>query len=231
MNNKSGPAFDKDWQLSRGSRKRLDKISGHFLSEIQPLPSTSSNLIFLPIYVEDIESTQVAGHIADAMAEHCDCALLNVDRRLQRPEDNTGAETRGKSFNVPLTRKNDLASADDMLDQLKAIVSRQSHIPELGLVELSSQHMPLIRRLQRVVIPAVATLDGVRKAYLSIKKLHSNSVSEFSIVMLNSDSTVESQIYFEKLAAGTLQFLNLHIMYNGHLPTEIDNFSDKNKHS
>ena len=230
-NNNSGSIFDKDWQQSRGSRTRLEKISHHFLSEIQPLPATPSGSMFLPIYVEDIEHAQVAKHIADAMTAHCDCTLLNVDRRLQRPEDRTGAEATNKDFNIPLTRKNDLASAEDMLGRLKAGISEQSYIPELGLVALSSQHMALIKRLKRVVIPAVATLDGIRNAYLNIKKLGNNDVSEFSIVMLDSDSQVDSQIYFEKLATGALRFLNLHLMYNGYIPAGIENISGTDKYS
>lgn len=232
MENKhSGSIFDKDWQQSKGSRKRLEKISSHFLSEIRPLPDSKSGPVFLPIYIEGAEHVQVAKQIADAMTAHCDCTLLNVDRRLQRPEDRSATDARNKDFNVPLTRKNDLASAEDMLGRLRNIITEQSHIPELGLVPLSSQHMTLIKRLKRVVIPTVTTLDGIRDAYLNIKKLRNNDISEFSIVMLDSDNPIESQIHFEKLAAGALQFLNLNLMYDGYIPVDMENISGANMYS
>lgn len=232
MNNKdSGSIFDKDWQQSKGSRKRLEKISGHFLSEIRPLPNSTTGPIFLPIFIECTEHAQIAKQIANAMAAHCDCMLLNVDRRLQRPEDRSATNTRNKNFNVPLTRKNDLASAEDMLSRLRNIITEQSHIPEIGLVPLSSQHMALIKRLKRVVIPAVTTLDGIRNAFLNIKKFRNNDISEFSIVMTNSDNPIESQIHFEKLATGALRFLNLNLMYDGYIPVDIENISSTNKYS
>ena len=232
MENKHpGSIFDKDWQQSKGSRKRLERISSHFLSEIRPLPNSATGPVFLPIYIETAGHEQVAKQIADAMAAHCDCMLLNVDRRLQRPEDRSATDARNKDFNVPLTRKNDLASAEEMLSRLRNIITEQSYIPEISLVPLSSQHMALIKRLKRIVIPTVTTLDGIRNTYLNIKKFRKNDISEFSIVMLNSDNPIESQIHFEKLATGALRFLNLNLMYDGYIPVEMESISGTNKYS
>lgn len=215
---KPGPTFDKDWQQSRGSRKRLEQISRHFLSEIQPLSNKPPDTVFLPVFVESESHRQVPRHITEAMVAKFNCALLNLDRRLQRPEDKLDTESAGYGFNVPLTRKQDLDSADDMLERLQAMVSEQSQKAKLGLVALTRQHLELIKRLRRIIIPVSATLDGVRNAYLAIKQLHKMANPEFSIVMLDTDSPSDSQVYFEKLAAGTLRFLGLHILYNGYIP-------------
>lgn len=198
---KPGPTFDKDWQQSRGSRKRLEQISQHFLSEIQPLTSKLSKTVFLPVFVENKSHTQVLQYITKALSTKCDCVLLTLDQPLQKPENNTNAE-----------------SATDMLERLRTMVSEQSRKATIGLVALSSQHGELIKQLRKVIIPVDTTLDGVRNAYLSIKQLHQIASPEFSIVMLNTDSPSGSQVYFEKLAAGALRFLGLHILYNGYIP-------------
>jgi hypothetical protein len=121
-----GPTFDKDWQQSRGSRKRLEQISQHFLSEIQPLSNKPPDTVFLPVFTECEAHKQVPQHITEALMAKFNCALLNLDRRLQRPEDKTNTESTGYGFNVPLTRKQDLDSADDMLGRLHTMVSEQS---------------------------------------------------------------------------------------------------------
>lgn len=203
------PTFDKDWQKSRGSRKRLEQISQHFLSEIQALPNKLLDTVIIPVLVESQSHKHVAQHITNALAAKYDCVLLTLDQQLQRPEDNTNAK-----------------SATDMLERLRAMVSEQSRKATIGLVALSAQHLELIKQLRRIIIPVTATLDGVRNAYLSIKQLHKIASPEFSIVMLNTDSPSDSQVYFEKLAAGALRFLGLHILYNGYIPDHTDLKSD-----
>lgn len=201
--NHPGPAFDKDWQQSRGSRKRLKQISKHFLSERQPSPNKPVNTIFLPIFVENTSHKQASRHIIEALAVQYDCTLLNIDRELQKTESVYSAK-----------------SEDDMLKRLNEMVSRQAQTSRLALVELNTHNIALIKHLRRIVIPVTATLEGIRKAYLIIKQLHKMADPEFSIVMLNTNNSRDSQMYFEKLAAGTLRFLDLHILYNGYIPND-----------
>lgn len=225
--NKPELTFDKAWQRSSGSRKRLEQISRHFLSEIHIAPDKSTGPVFLPIYVENVIHQQVARYITEAMASHCDCMLFNMNQPLQKPEDISITEPVNRGLNAPLTRQHDPASVDSMLKQLRTMVSEQTHIPKLGLVALTSQHIALIKQLKRVVIPVTATVDGVRKAYLDIKRLSQHSDPEFSVVILNAKSSADSQRYFEKLAAGVLRFLTLHIFYNGYISARQEYSSHK----
>ena len=69
------------------------------------------------------------------------------------------------------------------------------------------------------MITAAASLNGVRSAYLQLKRLASLEQNvDIGIIMLNTDDPAWARRCFDKLAAGARTFLDITLTSYGYMP-------------
>jgi hypothetical protein len=211
------------------SRERLSRISHHFLSDDEsytPPPVSQANIPMETSNKQPEENTQTfvlpilmslqqehyfpVYALSQALLAHkTSSAVLLVEGELTSSSCSTVFKPHGST---PTTA--DQTSLQDLLQQ-----TGYQHEPDVYLIPVAGVTSPYVATSRRLLIPAEASLNGVRSAYLQLKWLASlRQDLDIGLIMLNTDDPAWARRCFDKLATGARMFLDITITSYGYLP-------------
>lgn len=216
----------------RSSQRRLQEISHHFLSDDQPhispdiaYPDTASNKVpdsipaqdkqpyVLPILMGLQQENYFSVYaLSQALLAHKkSSAVLLVEGELSAANYSTVFTSHEHQTAQQATNQ---TSVQHLLQH-----TGYQHTPDVYLIPIASIASPYVKSAQRLIIPVQATLDGIRAAYLQLKRLAELKEDiAIGIIMLKSSDPAWARRCFDKLATAAQSFLELRITSFGYLP-------------
>jgi hypothetical protein len=223
------------------SRERLSRISHHFLSDDQPTTSTvetqtnndSDNTVdkspqynkqplVLPILMSlQQENNFPVYTLSQAMLAHNkSSAVLLVEGELSSSTRSMVFKSRHDHLhhNDQDHESNPFSAHQEPIQKLLQQTGFQ-HAADVYLIPIANITSPYVKTSRKILIPVQASLDGIRMAYLQLKRLATlKQEVGVGIVILKTNDPSWAQRCFEKLASAALRFLNLTITSYGYLP-------------
>lgn len=198
-------------EVSSGkTRKRLDEISHHFLSDAPAKTRKGRGGPFLPVLVLD----QYQLSIVNAINEQLNLKgyrsniiyIQEICRQL-------GLSDHQASFTSVSMGNINWDDRTAVYNQFRSMVKQQAE-SDVYLIPVYGSQYRLLDLIGRVVILSHATLKGISAAYAQIKELSPCALKSINIIML-SDDVQNSLRHYKKLADGVSRFLGRKIVNSG----------------
>ena len=210
---------------ANSSRERLARISHHFLSDEQPSASQDPGAMHKITHAYDTTPVQNAQPyilpilmglqqenkfpvyaLSQALLSHkTSSAVMLVEGELS---------SASSTIFTPYKAIPDQDPFNQLLQQ-----TRYQHNPDIYLIPVAGVCSPYVTLTRRLLIPVEATLNGVRDAYLRIKRTSdSKQQLAIGIIFLKCNDPDWARRCFAKLADGTRSFLDITIASYGYLP-------------
>jgi hypothetical protein len=210
---------EKSDRRTPGSKERLAQISHHFLSEPPVAVDTAHRPSFMPVLLNDVADVWVAHCIARALTTRKrPSTVVYVEREMQQAALDTRANIDRRGLVVPLTRRGDWHDHNAAQLRLLKAVGTQNSQHKFCLIPISNMQTTVLELFDRLLMPVAPGLDGLRSAYIRIKRLSGNATPAIGVTIIDCDTEEDARLYFDKLAVAALRFLGQRLMYCGYIP-------------
>jgi hypothetical protein len=181
------------WQRRPLSSNHLAKISAGFLSDGPSTGQTSDGRQVIPFLLDNSGQEWIVRDLCEV---------------LRQRGQNSGWQTLGQ---------------DAAADKLPAALCAGESDANNGFSLLASTVPAIIEayRFDHLVLLVPASLDGVRNAYVRIKRLAGEHIPDMGVVMVGPRDQHAAWRYFRKLAVGSLRFLDIPLLNLGFLPQQV----------
>lgn len=218
--------------LAHSSRERLAQISHHFLSDDMPpvtLTATQTNTgshaitgndrgnpaqpYILPVLMNPLLEFHFPVYaLSQALLGYkTSSAVILVE-----------GETQSSTSSTVFTPHEHTGQAIDQCLITELLQQGRQHGPDICLIPVAAINSPCVIASRRVLIPVQATLNGIRYAYLQLKRLASVGQNiDTGVFIVDCEDPAWARRCFDKLAAGAITFLDQTITSYGYLPDRI----------
>lgn len=216
------------------SRKRLSRISHHFLSE-DPSPAPSIHMDRNPNIISDLIPDPILDQnrqpfvlpvLMGSQQENPFPVYALSQALLSHKKSSAVLLVEGELTSIPSTTLFDVKNnASPDLEATQGTTNNHpfphmlQHNPDIYLIPVASIKSYYVASYERVLIPVPASAIGIRAAYIQLKWLAvENPEMTIGITITQTSDPDWARRCFEKLATAAQAFLDLNITSYGYLP-------------